>query len=83
MQLLYFAWVREKVGTGEEEKDIPAHVKNVEELLDWLSSLGDNYTQAFADKNRLRVAIDQNHAGLEDAISGAYEIAIFPPVTGG
>ena len=83
MQLLYFAWVREKIGVGEENRDIPDHIITVNDLLTWLASLGENYSQALSAKDRLRIAVDQNHANLDDQVKGAQEIAIFPPVTGG
>lgn len=83
MQLLYFAWVREKIGYGEEERDIPAELLSVDDLLDWLASQGENYKEAFSAKDRLRIAVDQHHATIDASIKDAREIAIFPPVTGG
>lgn len=83
MQLLYFAWVREKIGIGEEERDIPDELSTVDDLLDWLSSQGENYREALSAKDRLRIAVDQHHATTDASIKNAREIAIFPPVTGG
>jgi len=83
MQLLYFAWVREKIGIGEEERDIPRELSTVNDLLDWLSSQGENYKEALGAKDRLRIAVDQHHADTNASIENAREIAIFPPVTGG
>ena len=83
IDLLYFAWVREAVGKDGERVDPPASVGSVGELLDWLAGQGDDYADAFADRARLRAAVDQAFVGLDASIAGAREIAIFPPVTGG
>ena len=81
MTLLYFAWVRQKIGKGEEQMTAP--VGDVAALIAHLKSLGPNYADAFADLPRIRVAINQNHAGLEAKIGPDDEVAFFPPVTGG
>ncbi len=83
MKLLYFAWVRQKLGRGEEEMDLPADVKSVGELLAHLRARGGGYEEAFADPKRLRAAVNQEHVGFDAAISTDDEIAFFPPVTGG
>jgi len=83
MRVLYFAWVREAVGTGEEVVDPPAGVGTVDALIDWLADRGDAYAHAFADRTRLRAAVDQAFVPLGTSIAGATEVAIFPPVTGG
>ena len=77
--LLYFANVREAVGLGEELIDLPAGVATVADLADWLARRHD----IFADRDRLRVAVDQVMARFDTSIVGALEIAFFPPVTGG
>lgn len=77
--LLYFAKVREAVGLGEELIDLPAGVATVADLADWLARRHD----IFADRDRLRVAVDQVMARFDTSIVGALEIAFFPPVTGG
>jgi molybdopterin synthase sulfur carrier subunit len=83
MRLLYFAWVRERVGVSEEEVDPPATVVSVADLIDWLSTRSAGHADAFADRARLRAALDQDFVPLETPIDGAREVAIFPPVTGG
>ncbi len=77
--LLYFAKVREAVGTGEERIDLPKSISTVADLADWLAERHS----IFADRGRLRVAVDQVMARFDTPISGASEIAFFPPVTGG
>jgi sulfur-carrier protein len=83
MELLYFAWVREAVGTGSEQVDPPAEVTSVAALLDWLAARSAGHAAAFADRTRLRAAVDQVFVALDAPITGAREVAIFPPVTGG
>jgi sulfur-carrier protein len=79
--LLYFAWVRQKVGKSEETLAPPA--ADVAGLIGYLKSLGPNYADAFADLSRIRIAVNQRHAGLDAPIGPDDEIAFFPPVTGG
>jgi sulfur-carrier protein len=81
--ILYFAWVRELTGTGDEQVDVPDFVMTVSDLADWLSAHSDGHAAAFADRTRLRVAVDQTMATFDARIAGAREIAFFPPVTGG
>ena len=83
IEMLYFAWVREAVGTGQERVDPPAGVGTVGALIDWLAAASDRHATAFEDRERLRAAIDQCFVPLDAPIAGAREIAVFPPVTGG
>lgn len=83
IDLLYFAWVREAIGTGGERVDPPAEVATVADLIDWLAARGGEYDAAFTDRQRLRAAVDQAFVPLDTPIAGAREVALFPPVTGG
>ena len=83
MKLKYFAWVRERIGKAEETIDPPASVTTVGELIAWLATRGETYAHAFETPRVIRAAIDQAHVKPEAAISGAREIAFFPPMTGG
>ena len=83
MRVLYFAWVRERIGTGEEVVTPPADVTTVAGLVAWLATRSDGHAAAFAEPARLRAAVDQDFVTLDHAILGAREVAIFPPVTGG
>ena len=83
MKVRYFAWVRERVGKPEEELDPPAAVATVADLVRWLSGRGEEYAHAFADPGVIRAAVDRSHVRADAAISGAREIAFFPPMTGG
>jgi molybdopterin synthase sulfur carrier subunit len=83
LEMLYFAWVRESVGVSSEPVDPPAEVADVAGLLDWLEGRSEGHAAAFADRERLRAAVDQVFVPLGAPIAGAREVAIFPPVTGG
>ena len=82
MQVYYFSWVREKVGTGQEE--VQTNSNTVKDLIDELSSKGENYTLAFSNLEQIKVAVDQVFVSdFNHTINNAKEIAFFPPVTGG
>jgi sulfur-carrier protein len=83
MKAVYFAWVRERIGKGEEEIAPPAGVATIGELIAWLSQRGEGYAFAFEKASIIRAAIDRTHVKHDAAIAGAREIAFFPPMTGG
>jgi molybdopterin synthase sulfur carrier subunit len=83
MKVLYFAWVRERVGKAEETVEPPADVRTVGELMGWLAQRGEDYARAFETPRVIRAAIDHTHVRPDTAIAGAREIAFFPPMTGG
>ena len=83
MRLLYFAWVKEKVGHASEEVAIPENVATVAELIAWVKSRGPEFANAFEREQVIRAAIDQSHVRHDARIGHAREIAFFPPVTGG
>ena len=83
MKVRYFAWVRERIGKLEEEIVVPADVSTVAELIKWLSSRGEEYAYAFENPDVVRAAIDRVHVKPQTALTGASEIAFFPPMTGG
>ncbi len=83
MKVLYFAWVRERVGKAEEIVEPPASVRTVSDLMHWLVTHGEEYASAFATPRVIRAAIDHTHVKPDTAIAGAREIAFFPPMTGG
>ena len=83
MKLVYFAWVRERVGKAEEEVELPAEVATVGDLAAWLAGRGEEYAHAFENPKSIRAAIDKRHVRPDTAIAGAREIAFFPPMTGG
>ena len=83
MKLVYFAWVRERIGRTEEEFDPPNGVATVGDLVDWLKGRGPEYEHALGEPRAIRVALDRVHADRATPIAGAREVALFPPMTGG
>jgi molybdopterin synthase sulfur carrier subunit len=83
VRLLYFAWVREKVGVSTEEVDLPQTVASVEALVEWLKQRGPQYGEAFARPQVVRAALDRVHVKPTAALGSVREVAFFPPVTGG
>ena len=83
MKLLYFAWLRARIGCAEEEVELPSEVCSVAALLGWLQSRGGRYTEALRDLSVVRVAVNQDYVTREHPVREGDEVAIFPPVTGG
>jgi molybdopterin synthase sulfur carrier subunit len=83
MQLLYFGWVRTRIGVGGEEVDPPDTVGDVRGLIGWLQERGDGYAEALADLTAIRVAVNQEMADLDATVARGDEVALFPPMTGG
>ena len=83
LKLLYFSWVRERIGVGEEDLEPPATISSVADLVTWLAGRSEGHRAAFDDASKLRAALDQAFVPLSAPIGSAREVAIFPPVTGG
>ena len=83
LNLLYFAWVRERIGTSTEHLEPPPEVTTVAALLDWLAGRSAGHAAALTDRGAIRVAVDQDFVELDAAVPPGAEVAIFPPVTGG
>lgn len=83
VRLVYFAWVREKLGRAEEFTVLPPEVRTVADVVAWQAARGAEYADVFAQRGVVRVAVDQMHADAGMDVSRAREIAFFPPVTGG
>lgn len=83
MKLLYFAWLRTRTGTGEEEVALPTDVKTVQDLVDWLRRRSPGYSEAFENMKVVRAAVNQSYVQLNHPVSDGDEVAFFPPVTGG
>jgi len=83
MRILYFAWLRQRAGVGDETVSLPDDVHDVAGLIEWLKTRGPGYVEALADTDSIRVAVNQEFAGLDTPISDKDEVALFPPMTGG
>ena len=81
MDVLYFAWVRERI--GEPREHVETGARTVRELVEELRGREDRYAAAFADLDALRVAVDQELADFDAPLKNAREVAFFPPMTGG
>ena len=83
MRVLYFAWVRQKVGLAEERLEPPAEVRDVEGLMRWLAGRSPGHAAAFAQADQIRAAVNQEFCGRGQPVAAGDEVAFFPPVTGG
>lgn len=83
LKLVYFAWVRERVGVPEETVNLPPGIVTIGDLVRWLKTRDEGYEAAFANESIVRAAIDHHHVKPDATIAGAREIAFFPPMTGG
>ena len=81
MQVLYFAWVRERIGVPRDA--VESSAKTVADLVVELSAREERYALAFSDLSALRVAVDQVLSDFDAPLSGVQEVAFFPPMTGG
>lgn len=81
--VLYFAWVRERIGRAEEWVEPPPGIDDVGALARWLSGQSAGHAAALADLDVVRVAVNQDHARADHKLAPGDEIAFFPPVTGG
>ena len=83
MKLLYFAWLRARIGRAEEELALPREVRDVAGLLLWLRGRGGGYAEALRDLSTVRVAVNQEYVRQDHPIREGDEVALFPPMTGG
>ncbi len=83
MKVLYFAWLRTRIGRGEDQVDLPKGVADVRGLIEHLRAQGPGYAQALADLGTVKVAVNHEYVGLDHVLKPTDEVAFFPPVTGG
>jgi sulfur-carrier protein len=83
MRLLYFAWIRQRIGCHEETVDPPEEVTDVASLIAWLQRRGPGYAEALKEPSVVRVAVNQEYVPLKHRLCPGDEVALFPPVTGG
>lgn len=83
MKILYFAWLRSKIGVPTETLDLPAEVTTAGALVEWLKTRSPRHAEALANSKVVKVAVNQEHVPYDHPISPTDEVALFPPVTGG
>lgn len=83
LKLLYFAWLRTKIGMAEERVALPDGVTDVAGLIDWLRGRGAGYADALANLDVVKVAVNQEYVPFAHPVAAGDEVALFPPVTGG
>jgi len=83
VKLLYFAWLRTRIGRSEEDLDPPAEVRDVAGLVEWLKGRGPGYADALANVSVVKVAVNQEYVPFSHPVRPGDEVALFPPVTGG
>lgn len=81
LDIRYFAWLRERVGTASEQVETEA--TTVADLIEELRGRDEGYALAFSDTASIRAAVDQDLVEMDAPLSGAREVAFFPPMTGG
>jgi molybdopterin synthase sulfur carrier subunit len=83
VRILYFAWLRQRVGVAEETVDPPPHVEDVRGLVEWLRTRSPGHAAAFAEASVVKAAVNQEFAKPGHPVRPGDEVAFFPPVTGG
>lgn len=83
MKILYFAWLRSKIGVPTETVELPAEVTTAGALVEWLKTRSPRHAEALANSKVVKVAVNQEHVPYDHPISATDEVALFPPVTGG
>jgi molybdopterin synthase sulfur carrier subunit len=83
LKLVYFAWMRDKIGKAEEAVEVGETVKTVADLVNWLRPQSDAYADAFADMTTVRCAINLDYVMADAKLNEGDEVGFFPPVTGG
>ncbi len=83
MNILYFSWIKDKLGKSKENIIIDKNIRNVSDLINFLKDKDEKYQEVFKDIASIRVSINMETANIEDSININDEIAFFPPMTGG
>ena len=83
MKVLYFSWIKDKLGKSHEEIELNDNIKTINDLIGLLKQNNENYKDVFEDTSSIKVSINMETAKFEDSIHDNDEVAFFPPMTGG
>ena len=83
MVIKYFSWIKEHIGKSEEQLELPKHINNVNELINYLNETDEKYNLIFDKKELIKIAVNKTYSSFDTNINDNDEIAFFPPVTGG
>ncbi len=83
MIIKYFSWIKEHIGKSEEQIELPDHIKNVNELINYLNEIDEKYNLILNKKELIKIAVNKTYSSFDTNINDNDEIAFFPPVTGG
>ena len=83
MVIKYFSWIKEHIGKSEEQLEVPSHINNVNELINYLNEIDEKYNLIFEKKELIKIAVNKTYSSFDTNINDNDEIAFFPPVTGG
>ncbi len=83
MRILYFSWIKDGIGKSQEDIDLTGNIKNIADLINFLSEINNDYNKVFSDLSSIRFSKNMNLVNIEENIKNEDEIAFFPPMTGG
>ena len=83
MRILYFSWIKDGIGKSQEDIELTENIKNISDLINFLSSINNDYNKVFNDLSSIRFSKNMNLVNINENIKNEDEIAFFPPMTGG
>ena len=83
MRILYFSWIKDGIGKSQEDIELTGNIKNISDLINFLSSINNDYNKVFNDLSSIRFSKNMNLVNIDENIKNEDEIAFFPPMTGG
>ena len=83
MKILYFSWIKDKIGKTHEDIQIKDNIKTIDDLIAYLKKNNESYEEVFKDTSSIKVSINMETANFKDQINNNDEVAFFPPMTGG